>query len=53
VAQEKNCIYFLIRNMYKEIIKDFKENFLIKNPLKRNIDFPYEILDLNKIITFV
>jgi len=39
--------------MYKEIIKDFKENFLIKNPLKRNIDFPYEILDLNKIITFV
>ena len=39
--------------MYKEIIKEFQQDFKEKQVLKRNIDFPYEILDLNKIISFV
>jgi hypothetical protein len=39
--------------MYKELIKDFQNNFYNKKPKKRNIYFPFEILNLNKIISFV
>ena len=39
--------------MYKELIKEFQEDFKERQVLKRNIDFPYEILSLNKIISFV
>ncbi len=39
--------------MYKEIIKDFQNDFGQKIIKKRNITFPFEILELNKIITFV
>lgn len=39
--------------MYKELIKDFQEDFLTKKPKKRDIQFPFEILQLNKIITFI
>ncbi len=39
--------------MYKETIKEFQEDFKSKKVKKRNIKFPFEILDINKIITFV
>lgn len=39
--------------MYKELIKEFQKDFLEKKVKKRDIYFPFEVLDINKIITFV
>jgi len=39
--------------MYKEIIKDFQKDFLDKKAKKREIEFSFDILKLNKIITFI
>ncbi len=39
--------------MYKEIIKDFQADFESKKPKKREIKFPFEILNIQKIITFI
>jgi len=39
--------------MYKEIIKEFHQDFKEKQILKRDINFPYDILKLNKIVSFV
>lgn len=39
--------------MYKELIKDFQNDFFSKKVKRREINFPFDILKLNKIITFV
>lgn len=39
--------------MYKELIKDFQNDFWHKIIKERNISFPFEILHINKIITFI
>ena len=51
--QEYKLYFILIYEMYKELIKEFQQDFNEKKVLKRDINFPYEILKLNKIITFV